>query len=58
MLYRHNSSKPIPKPHGFLMDCLKYNWQDGFNIYYEPELPMFERLGELRQFVSGLWALA
>jgi hypothetical protein len=39
MLYRHNTSNDVTKPHGFLIDCLKRNWQDGFNIYYEPELP-------------------
>ena len=53
MLY-NNSSTPIAKPHGFLMECLKRNWQEGFDPYYEPELPRFENTKELRRFTEAL----
>ncbi|BAU65670.1 hypothetical protein STA3757_30590 [Stanieria sp. NIES-3757] len=58
MLYRHNSNDPVTKPHGFLIKALKYGWQDGFDLYYQPELPRFGSLGELRQFVNLLWQTA
>lgn len=33
LLYRHQTSA-IAKPHGFLIECLKHNWQEGFDPYY------------------------
>lgn len=53
MLYRH-SSKPIPRPHGFIIECLKQQWQKGFNLYYEPELPKFRSTVEITEFIKGL----
>ena len=53
LLYR-NSGKKIEKPHGFIIDCLKYRWSDGFDIYYEPELPKFQSRIELANYVSTL----
>ena len=53
LLYR-NSSKKVPKPHGFIIECLKKRWCDGFDIYYEPDLPTFESRIDLRNFVSEL----
>lgn len=53
MLYRH-SSKEIPKPHGFIVECLKHGWQDGFDLYYEPELPKFNSVVEIARHVSSL----
>ncbi len=53
LLYR-NSNRPIVNPHGFLVDCLTYNWQDGFDLYYQPELPKFHSVAEIRNFVAGV----
>jgi hypothetical protein len=53
MLYRH-SSKPIPRPHGFIVQCLKEQWQKGFDLYYEPELPKFNSNAEITEFIKGL----
>jgi hypothetical protein len=53
MLYRH-SSEPIKRPHGFIVQCLKQQWQKGFNLYYEPELPSFSSIAEITQFIDGL----
>ena len=53
MLYRHRN-KEIPSPHGFIVQCLKENWQEGFNIYYEPELPKFFERMDIAKFVRGL----
>ena len=50
LLYR-NQSKKIPKPHGFIIDCLKKRWAEGFDLYYEPELPTFNSKKDLRHFV-------
>ena len=53
LLYRHQT-KEIPNPQGFLIDCLKYKWYEGFDPYYELELPKFETKQELIQFSTRL----
>ena len=53
MLHR-NQSKKIPKPHGFIIDCLKKRWAEGFDLYYEPELPTFNSKKDLRHFVHEI----
>lgn len=53
LLYRHQTSA-IAKPHGFLIECLKHNWQEGFDPYYEPELPQFNSNRDLCNFVSEI----
>lgn len=53
LLYRNNSQK-ISKPHGFIIECLKRRWCDGFDIYYEPELPAFQSKGEISNFIKKL----
>ena len=53
LLYRHQT-KPIPNPQGFLIDCLKFKWHEGFDPYYEPELPKFETKQDLIQFSNSL----
>ena len=55
LLYRNNKKK-IPKPHGFIIDCLKKRWCDGFDIYYEPDLPTFQFKGEIQSFVNNICA--
>ena len=54
LLLHRNSSKTIKKPHGFIIDCLKNRWSDGFDLYYEPELPMFQSRMEIENYVSDL----
>ncbi len=54
LLLHRNSTKTVANPHGFIIDCLKFNWQEGFELYYAPELPKFSCLGDLRQFISEI----
>ncbi len=53
LLYR-NSKKQIARPHGFIMDCLRKRWCDGFDIYYQPELPVFQTITEIKNFVTDI----
>ena len=53
MLYRH-STTDIPKPHGFIIECLKQGWQVGFDIYYQPELPKFEGVEAIADYVRDI----
>lgn len=53
-LLHRNSSNKISKPHGFIIECLKKRWCDGFDIYYEPELPTFKFKSEIRNFVDSI----
>ncbi len=53
MLYRHQSNA-IPKPPGFIIECLKHTWQEGFDLYYQPELPKFNAISDLKQFMTSL----
>lgn len=53
MLYQNSTqSEPIRKAHGWLVSCLKNNWQENFNLYYQPELPKFESVFEIEKFTS------
>jgi hypothetical protein len=49
LLYR-NGSKEIPKPHGFIMDCLKKGWHLAFDPFFEPELPRFNSKAEWAEY--------
>lgn len=49
LLYR-NGSKEIPKPHGFIMDCLKKGWHLAFDPLFEPELPRFNSKAEWAEY--------
>jgi hypothetical protein len=49
LLYRHNN-KAVPRPHGFIIECLKQGWQKGFDMFYEPELPRFNTKEELLEY--------
>lgn len=53
MLYRNHTAQ-ISKPHGFLIECLKRNWQEGFDLYYQPELPRFRSSEELQTYALNL----
>lgn len=53
MLYRHSSTN-VAKPHGFIIECLKGGWQDGFDIYYQPELPKLDGVKAIASFVRGI----
>lgn len=52
-LYR-NSSTPIERPHGYLINALTRGLAVGFDAFYEPELPKFNRVGELREYITKL----
>lgn len=53
MLYRH-SSTPVAKPHGFIIKCLRNGWQDGFDIYYQPELPKLQGVKAIANYVRDI----
>ena len=48
------SNKPIERPHGFVIDCLKYRWYDGFDLYYQPEIPKFGNRRSIIEFSESL----
>ena len=48
------SNKPIERPHGFVIDCLKYRWYDNFDLYYQPEIPKFGNRGSIIEFSESL----
>ena len=53
LLYR-NGTKKVEKPHGFIVDCLKYGWCQDIDLYYQPELPVFKNRMSIDKFVSGI----
>ena len=53
MLYRHSSTE-IPKPHGFIISCLTHGWQDGFDLYYQPELPKLKGVRAIADYVRDI----
>ena len=48
------SNKPIERPHGFVIDCLKYRWYDNFDLYYQPEIPKFGSRRSIIKFSESL----
>ena len=43
LLHRHSTQAlAIKNPQGFIVDCLKYGWHKGFDLYYQAELPYFK----------------
>lgn len=55
LLHRNsNAANPIKNPHGLLVDSLRYGWAENFDLYYEPELPMFSSRMQIDKFVSNL----
>ena len=52
LLYRNSTTK-IRNPYGFVVESLRHGWQEGFNCYYEPELPRFSSVRELVKFLSN-----
>ena len=52
LLYRNSTTK-IANPHGFIVESLKHGWQEGFNCYYEPNIPRFRAKEELLKFVRN-----
>jgi hypothetical protein len=54
LLLCRNSSKAISKPNGFIIECLKKGWHLTFNPLYEPELPRFRDMADLREFSDKL----
>ncbi len=55
LLHRHSTQKEkIANPQGFIVDCLKYGWHRGFNLYYQTKLPFFKTGQEIANFVKGI----
>ena len=54
LLLHRNKIKQISNPQGFLIDCLKFKWHEGFDPYYVPELPVFTTNQDLIQFSNFL----
>ncbi len=56
LVYQHStpSNKSIERPHGFVIDCLKYRWYDNFDLYYQPEIPKFGSRTEIIKFAESL----
>ena len=55
LLHRHRTQeKPIKNPQGFILDCLRFGWHQGFDLYYQAELPFFESGSAIAQFVRGI----
>lgn len=54
MLYRHNS-KPIGRPHGFIIDCLTYGWHKAYSAIETVKLPSFNNETAIRNFVVDLY---
>ena len=55
LLFRHSTQRePIGNPNGLLITCLTEKWYEGFNLYYQTELPYFHSGSNISSFVSGL----
>ena len=53
LLHRHSTqAEAIKNPQGFIINCLKYSWQKGFDLFYQPELPQFESATAIASFVN------
>jgi hypothetical protein len=66
MLYCHgkklqdnSDSEGIPRPHGWLNECLKYGWHQeaGFYVDGGVELPYFGERGAIAEFIDGITRL-
>ncbi len=42
----------IRNPYGWLVSCLRYGWQKGFNLYYDSQLPYFRYAQDIEKFVT------
>lgn len=55
LLHRNSTAaNPIKNPHGLLIDSLRYGWAENFDLYYEPELPVFSSRMQIDKFVSNV----
>jgi hypothetical protein len=55
MLYEHSTSADgVRKAHGWLISCLRGNWQKGLNLYYQVKLPQFTSVQDIENFVDDL----
>lgn len=57
MLYQNSTqSEPIRKASGWLVSCLKNNWQENFDSYYQPELPKFASISDIETFTRSCFS--
>ena len=55
LLFRHSTQRdPIGNPEGLLITCLRRKLYEGFNLYYQTELPYFHSGSNISSFVGGL----
>ena len=55
LLFRHSTQRePIGNPEGLLITCLRRKLYEGFNLYYQTELPYFHSGSNISSFVTGL----
>ena len=53
LLLSHSTQvEKIKNPQGWLVNCLKYGWAKGFNLYYQTDLPFFKTGDEISCFVG------
>jgi hypothetical protein len=56
MLFQNSTQEEtIRKPHGWLISCLRNGWQKGLNLYYQVQLPMFNSVQDIDNFVDGIF---
>lgn len=54
LLHRHSTqTDKINNPQGWIVNCLKYGWAKGFDLYYQAELPFFKSGEAIANFVRG-----
>ena len=55
MIYSNSTQEqPIKNACGWLYDCLRYGWYEEYDPYYQTELPIFQSVKDIEQFVRGL----
>lgn len=53
LLFQHSTQKDkIENAHGWIVSCVRYGWQKGLNLYYQPDLPYFTNAQDLEHFVD------
>ena len=55
MIYSNSTQEqPIKNACGWLYDCLRYGWYEEYDPYYQAQLPIFQSVKDIEQFVGGL----
>lgn len=56
MMLHSNSvqEQPIKNACGWLYNCLRYGWHEEYDPYYQAQLPIFQSVRDIEEFVTGL----